>query len=281
MSVDFQDFKQYRFTCTLDKFFSAPFLDLVKAGSITLRSVSTYSNQSELSVSLDLQGNLHLTMADRLYESTGLDAARFIVDSVHFSSTARLLSFDLIKLAKEDAHLKRIRQRSALLASQVFSCDFVALSKGRLDNILGVTVAEEPLPVIRTSSIESFGWMEEDSCATLQEKIEWMSLAVKKPSSSSGSNSVSGMSLYSIEGPLLPSFFISQIIDNCLPQATHFVLSARAPASLPPHPHLNKLREAHFSASKYDPTTATADQQGFLVLKSPTECSLFTLNTTA
>jgi hypothetical protein len=278
--ADFQDFHQYRFTCTVDKLFSSSFLELVKTGNICLRSVSAFSEQGEFSVLLDFKGNLSLTMSQRVYESTGLDAAQVIVDSVHFSSTTRLLSFDLLKLSNETGHLKRIRERSAALASQVFSCEFVALSKSRLDKILGVSITEEPLPKLKSLSIDVFGWSEDHlEVPNLQEKVEWMSLAVRKPTSNA--NGIAGMALYSLEGIILPSFLVSQIIEKSLPQATHLILSARIPVLIPPHPHLNKLREVHFSASKYDPTTATADQQGFFILKSPSECSLFTLNTTA
>ncbi len=218
-------------------------------------------------------------MSERVYESSGLDAAQVIVDSLQFSSTARLLSFDLIKLSGESNHLKRVQERSLALSEQVFSCEFVALSRSRLDKIIGVAVAEEPLPRLKSVTVESFGWSEEDEGSILQEKIEWMSLAVKKPMENEPL--IPGMSLHSIEGPVLPSFLISQLIENRIPQATHFIISAKAPSSIPIQPHLNRLREAHFNASKFDSTISTADQQGFFILKTPTETTLFTLNTTA
>lgn len=279
MALTFDGFRQYRVTSTIDVLFSASFLELVKAESVSLRSISTFSEQSELSLSLDFKGNLQMTMSKRLYESSGLDAAQVIVDSVHFSSTARLLSFNLVKLSNEAGHLKRIRERCERLAKPLFSCEFVVLCKGRLGSIFDSPVVEQPLPNFQSYRLETRAWFDKED-ASLQEKLEWMSLAVRTTLDGERSD-FSGLSILKLEGPLLPSCLITQIIDCILPQASHLIVAAKVPYRIPPHPHLNKLRAAHFNPRKFDPTVATADQQGFFIVKSPSEASVYTLNTTA
>lgn len=263
----------YRFTSTIDKFFSVPFLEAVSQHGICLQSVSRFSEQSELSVSLSLEGSLVIAMSQRLYESCGLDTSQVIVDSVNFSSTCRLLSFDLKALLGQSKRLKRLQERSLVLRKDLFACEFVAVCSSAAAKVLpSPTAIPSPKFSMTTKNIE---WLANEQDLSLAERIEWMSMDFVN-SSAEGKK----MHQYTISGPIIPSSMLKEMISAAISYSDCIILG-RAPDSLPPQPRLNEIRARHFNPNKFDPTLATADQQGFMIFKKDAECTLFRFNCTA
>lgn len=294
------DFTFIRFSSTLPHLFSSEFISFFLSTPFLIKSIAPFNEITAISLTIDLDSNLLLTLSKSLDQSTGLDASKPLVDSAHFDSSTRLLQFNLEELKDQKNRLERIQKNVAVLKSKEYACDFVAVIETRKQSFiieslskLGISaVIDESLrPKIIGNLVKTLPWPIKDefdlkeSNETL-DLFEWIGLSLKYPKNSEsfsyGSSEfqmIENLKHFSIEGQLLPS--LKNHLAHLATSSTRLIFSLKVCQKIPPPFDLNSQRLKHFNERKFDGTACTADQMALSVFKSPLQTLTFKLNSTS
>ena len=279
----------------MDKFFTSKFLSFFNSNPFLIKSIEPFSELTSLSLTIDLESRLSLTLSRSLDQSSGLDASKLLVDSAVFDSSTRSLQFNLVELAAQKNRLERIQNNSkSTLSRPEYSCDFVAVletSKStdalKIFETLGIkAVIDDSLrPPVTESSLKNFPWFTEinlDDSASIHDLFNWIGASVKSIKYDFNSErSLIDCKLMSIEAPLLPFKLISDLLNHLTASSTHLISSSKVCQRIPPSIELNAQRLKQFNEKKFDPTACTADQRALIIYKAPSGIVSFQLNATS
>ena len=284
-----------RFNCTLDTFFTFDFINFFISNPFLVKSIQPFSDLTSFSLTIDLQSELLLTLSRSLDQSSGLDASKPLVDSAVFDSSTRLIRFDLKELASQKNRLERIQKNSkAALSRPEYSCEFISIldsSKSaettKMFERLGIKVkVDESLrPRVNEISLNNFNWFGEinfNDSNNLHDLFNWIGSSFKSKNYPTDSESkMQNCKHYSIEAPLIPFKFISNLLTSISSTSGHLIVSLKVCQRIPPSFELNSQRLKQFNERKFDVTACTADQRAFVVFTTPQETISFQLNGTS
>lgn len=288
-----------RVTTTLDKLFSSSFISFFVNTPFLIKSIEPFSELSGISMTLDCDGEMLLTLSKSLDQASGLDASKQLVDSVNFDSSTRLLQFNLHDLAKQKNRLERIQKNSqAALSRPQYSCDFVAMvetvtipqyieSLGKMN--INASFDDSLRPKLIEKNLSPIPWPVKDEFSLkdnpeLLDLFDWIGIALSPDSYKPVTDETEyfkaeNCKYLTLEGPLLPSLL--ETISALSATSTRLILSLKCCKAIPPPFELNLHRLKHFNERKFDATTCTADQMAMTLFKSPSGILSFRLNSTA
>lgn len=302
-----KSFSYLRFRTTLDKLFSTEFISLFANDTLKhpfkillLKSIEPYSQLTDMTVTIDSQGQMLLTLSRSLDQSTGLDASVPLIDSAVFDSSTRLLQFNLPELLTQKKKLERIQRNSAAVLDRLeYSCEFVAVIDSKvnssfinnsLSKLFGspVSIDTSLNPKLTAIPSKSVYWPINEKInlsdrLEVLDRFDWIG-QVLNPNfpqnfASDETELIDNFTFFSLEGPIL--FPLTDLIPQLLSSSTRLLVSLKACQKIPPSYNLNSHRLKHFNEKKFDPTACTADQSGLVIFKSAHQTITFTLNSTA
>ena len=291
------DFTFFRFTTFLNKFFSSEFVSNFISAPFLIKSLGPLNEITGISLTIDLESNLLLSLSKSLDQSTGLDASKPLVDSAKFDSSTRLLQFNLKELVGQKKRLERIQNNSLLFERKEYSCDFVAvIETSKYSQLLesfskleiAAVIDESLKPKISQTPLKSFPWpIKDDFDLKDQTEIlnlfEWIGLALRPQNYKTVADSdeyflTDTCKSFTIEGQILPHF---NHLLSLTKSSTRLIFSLKVCQKIPPPFELNLNRLKHFNERKFDSNVCTADQMALTVFKSPLQTLSFRLNSTA
>lgn len=278
----------------MDKLFDSNFINFFNSDPFLIKSTEPFSDLTSFSLTIDLEGQLLLTLSRSLDQLSGLEASKPLVDSALFDSSTRLLHFNLKELAEQKNRLERIQKNSrSTLGRPEYSCEFVAVLEAskssetlKMLEKLGITVnVDETLrPSVSESSLKNLPWFNEinfEDSNDLHHLFNWIGRSLKSVDCDPMDDSeliIPACKHLSIEAPLLPFQFVYELLNRFSSSSSRLILSLKVCQRIPPPFELNSQRLKHFNERKFDATVCTADQRALIIYKSPEKTISFQLN---
>lgn len=264
---------------------------------MAIKSIKPFSELSSMSMTLQCDGEMLLTLSKSLDQSSGLDASKELVDSEFFDSSTRLLKFNILELSKQKNRLERIQRNSqSFLSRPEYSCDFISMIQvSKVSHVINslskmdikASIDDSLNPKLIEKNLETTSWPIKEEIDLkdnfeILDLFEWIAITLcpdyLKSVDDSDFCKIDNLKYLSLEGPLLPLSILDTILSA---SSNRFILNLKSCQRIPPPFDLNLQRLKHFNSKKFDDSACTADQMSLTIFKSANQTLSFRINSTA